>query len=232
MACGGNGRLLAVVTAAAAIAALTLTALVAVSGAPLPGDVRWARFIQAQSSFATIANLVNFIGDWNWLLFAVFVLTLAATARPWRRGLPSAPYREALGGLVTVIALRFFDQLLKFLLQSPRPSGVDGIRLDGAFGSYGFPSGHVYGDVVFLGAMAVYALFKLPPLLRLATRLLLIAFIILAGPARVYVGAPRPSDVMGGYLWGVAVLGLGILIGQWAPSANFGCRDRHHELAP
>lgn len=33
-------RLLAVVTAAAAIAALTLTALVAVSGAPLPGDVR------------------------------------------------------------------------------------------------------------------------------------------------------------------------------------------------
>lgn len=73
--------------------------------------------------------------------------------------------------------------------------------------SPGFPSGHAFGAVLFFGLV-----WWLAPMLarsRLAcraVRALALRLILATGYSRVLVGAHWPSDVIGGYLWGLLVL--------------------------
>ena len=74
-----------------------------------------------------------------------------------------------------------------------------------------FPSGHVFGSTVFfgfIGFMAVYYGLKTKILIPLL--MLLVALIVLVGPARIHVQAHWPSDVAAGYL--LAALWLLVII--------------------
>jgi len=210
-------RQLFAVAGVLALAALALTVWVEVQGVPLPGDVRVAREIQARESFESVARAVNFAGSWSWLPFlaaGAIVLFHGQFRRfRWQTG---PAHRVALYAFIAALGLRFVDQLLKVLLGSPRPDGAFGIRVDHIRDSYGFPSGHVYGDVIFLGTMAVFAGAYLPQRMVTPARVALLVVILLSGPARVYVGAHWPSDTAGGYLWGAAALCLAVGYGKWA----------------
>ncbi len=200
-----------------AIAALGLTAWVELQGVPLPGDLRLAREIQARDSFEGVARAVNLAGSWNWVPFvmagAVVLFHGQLRRFQWHGG---HTHREALYGFIAASGLRFADQLLKVLVESPRPDATFGIRVDRIRDSYGFPSGHVYSDVLLLGVMVAFAGAYLPRPLVPAARVALLAVILLAGPARVFAGAHWPSDTAGGYLWGAAALCLAVGYGKWA----------------
>lgn len=75
---------------------------------------------------------------------------------------------------------------------------------------YSFPSGHAIFYSVFFGLMGFYALVM--PKLKTAERaiLLIISFplILLIGSSRVYLGVHWPTDVIAGYLLGLALLEL------------------------
>jgi len=194
------------------LVAMALTLWVGGSGAPLPGDVWLARRVQEAPGMGDLARGVNAAGDWPWQ-FAV--VTVSATAI-WFHRERRRRRKEALLALAAALALLLWDQLLKAIVRSPRPAADFGIRVDYLRDSYGFPSGHVYSDVVVYGTIAVLAASFLPKWWAMALRAAVLALLVLAGPARVYVGAHWPSDVIGGYLWGAAALLMAVAFGRWA----------------
>lgn len=202
---------------ALALAAVALTAWVAAEGTPLPGDVRLTREIQSRENFAEVADLVNFAGSWNWVPFLAAGALLLFHGQLRRfRWTAGHEHREALYAFIAAVGLRFADQLLKALVEAPRPQEAFGVRVDRIRESFGFPSGHVYSDVLFLGVMVVFASAYLPRRAVRPVQAVLLAVILLAGPARVYAGAHWPSDTAGGYLWGASALCLALGYGRWA----------------
>ncbi len=185
--------------AALGAATVALSLVVALAGAPLPGDRGVATAIQGWPGFSLTAEAVNTIGDWQWAILGVAFL--ACLLAPRVRALAGAR-STATTALALAAPLLLLDSALKLLIRSPRPGPTDGLRIDSARESYGFPSGHVYGDVVVLGLLFIYCPMVLPRALVMPARVVLVALLVLAGPSRVYVGAHWPSDTIGGYLWG------------------------------
>lgn len=205
--------------------ALALSIWVAYVDAPVAGDLRVTREIQGQRAFSDTAHFVNWLGDWHWVPFlAVGIIILWKAGYRGFRGRGPRAYQEALYAFIAIGVLRLVNRVLKELIDSPRPLEELGIRVDRLRDTTGFPSGHVYGDVLFFGALAAFAPLWVPERFVVPARIVLVAVILLAGPARVYVGAHWPSDALGGYLWGVAALALGLGYGRWAAHHGTGHR--------
>lgn len=209
-------RRTALLFALLAVAALALTVYATAEAAPLPSDAWVTRHVQAMGWFSAPAGAVNLIGDRVALPFTVVVLVVVFGSRmPWRAVASAAERRGAIAGLLLLVPLTVVDNVLKRLVGSPRPQEADGVRVDYFRDSYGFPSGHVFHDVLLLGAMAMLAPLWLPRRWVWPARALLTLIIVLSGPARVFVGAHWPSDTIGGYLWGGAALLGGLALGNW-----------------
>jgi undecaprenyl-diphosphatase len=133
----------------------------------------------------------------------------------WRRSGGTKLVELAVAVLVAV-PLRLGSDFLKGVVESPRPTASAGLTVEHRIPSYGFPSGHVYGDVLVLGLACVFAPLWLPRRVVPVGRGALLLIIVCAGAARVYVGAHWPSDTLGGYLWGATALGLAVGAGQIA----------------
>ena len=205
------------------LAALALSAVAGIEKAPLPGDLRMARYTQGSTVLEAIAPAVNALGDWRWaplLATAVFaLLTATATGRRTLAGVACA-----LIPFVVMAVLWLGSSGLKEAVRSPRPNGADGLYVDYVRSDYGFPSGHVYGDVLTYGYIAIAVAALLPRWAAAPVQGLCAAIIVLAGGARVSVGAHWPSDVLGGYLWGAVALSLVIATGDLL--ARYGTGDQ------
>ena len=96
------------------------------------------------------------------------------------------------GGLAIII-----DQLLKFLIQSPRPflAFTNVLPLFPETG-YAFPSGHA----AFFSSLA-FALF----FINRKTGFIFMFFALLIGLARIIAGVHFPIDILGGFLLGFGV---------------------------
>ena len=188
------------------LAAIPLTVYVAVVKAPIPGDVELARATQTVGGLELLAEAVNWAGDLRWIPAAAFYGVWLARSEPGTR-------RGVVWSGVALLVLQGGSQVLKIVVDSPRPSPEYGIAVDRARASGGFPSGHVYGDVLTYGALIVFApavAGRWSPPIQAASA----AVILLAGWARVYVGAHWPSDVIGGYLWGAVALAAVVAVSR------------------
>ena len=76
--------------------------------------------------------------------------------------------------------------------------------------SFSFPSGHAFGSIVAYGMLATLILtFSKPPRSRRRLVQTVAASIVLAiGVSRIYLGVHYPSDVIGGYMAGIAWLAI------------------------
>jgi undecaprenyl-diphosphatase len=202
-------------TLIAALAAMALTLLVAWHGSPLPGDSRITRDVQDIDPLRRNEGWLNALGTLPVEVSIVLLAVIALAAGPGL-GLEGTERRRtaAIWTLVAALALRLLGDPLKQIALSPRPSAEDGVRILHHFSGYGFPSGHVYGDVVIYGALAAVASTVSGRAAGAAIRVLCVAVIVLSGPARVVVGAHWPSDCLGGYLSGATALGLALLAGS------------------
>jgi undecaprenyl-diphosphatase len=119
----------------------------------------------------------------------------------WWRG----ARREAITLAVLFIVLPAAQAGLKFMVDRPRP---DDALVRAEISSPSFPAGHVMGPVVVYGSLLVLGVVSV----RWGCwwRLIAVAWpaVVLAttGIVNVYLGVHRPTDVLGGYLWGLVLL--------------------------
>lgn len=164
-----------------------------------PGDLAIARRIQDFNDFhfGPAAAFANGAGG---TLFGILITLAFAGAfiflkRPW----------ESLLVLFTFVP-RALRQVLVQAIARPRPS-VTVLQVRDHVPGYSFPSGHATMAFVIYGTLFVLAGVLVPNKgLRLLFRTSCVAMIVLTGLARVYVGVHWPSDVVGGFAFGLLAM--------------------------
>lgn len=104
---------------------------------------------------------------------------------------------------INLVIVTILNQLLKFVLQRPRP---DDYRLIDESG-YSFPSGHSMVSVALYGII-VYTIYKnvKNKYVKWISIVLLSLLVLLIGFSRIYVGVHYFTDVVGGFTLGLVVL--------------------------
>ncbi len=182
------------------VVALPLSAVAAGSGV-LSADLSIARRIQSLGHpvVDALVRVGELLGSTLFLLgLAGMVLLFSAARQHW-----------ADAALVLAAAVsQFLGLLLKAVADSPRPT-PDLIRVTAASDGAGFPSRTTMAALLAYGTM-LYLATRPGNTSRPAVHWPMVAVFVLAillvGYERIAVGAHWPSDVLGGYLFGGAVL--------------------------
>lgn len=118
----------------------------------------------------------------------------------WWRGV----HREAILLAVLLILLAPAQAGLKFVADRPRPD-EELIRV--GFSSPSFPAGHVMGPTVVYGFLLYVSLLReRRGWWRAAAVAWSVIVLATTGVVNVYLGVHWPTDVLGGYLWGLVLL--------------------------
>jgi undecaprenyl-diphosphatase len=178
--------------------AIALSALAAANDT-LPGDRGVASWLQDLAfPGETLADAVRSITPTQIVLAAGGALALLLWLRGYRR--------EALAFAVGLIILPLLQTGIKEVVERPRPA-ADLVEIRASFSSPSFPSGHVMSSTYLYGFLIYLAgLLPLPWPARASLAAGSAAVLALSGPANVWLGVHWPSDVLGGYAWGAALL--------------------------
>ena len=123
-------------------------------------------------------------------------------------------YRWEAGVLaVGLVALPLLQAGLKEIIDRPRPMEPL-VTLRAGFSSESFPAGHVMSPTLLYGFLLYLAVTTpLPRVARWVAGVCSVAVIAVAGPPNVWLGVHWPSDVLGGWAWGLVLAGaLAIVI--------------------
>lgn len=114
--------------------------------------------------------------------------------------------------IATVVAVGTMGigAIVKVALQRDRPLTEYASHM--LFRSFSFPSGHTLGSTIAFGLLAYLLWQYLPAPFGLLCAVVLIGLIIAVGLSRIYLGAHFPSDVLAGWLLGLAGLALIIFV--------------------
>lgn len=117
--------------------------------------------------------------------------------------------RLALAGAMIWLTLGL-GSLLKVLFARVRPE-TDYVA-NMLVQTFSFPSGHASGATIAYGLLAYLAWNLLPQPWSYVAVAAAVALIVLVGISRIYLGAHFPSDVVAGWLLGIAVLLIVIFV--------------------
>jgi len=118
-------------------------------------------------------------------------------------------YRLALIVAVALIGASLFTEVVKQIVERPRPPGQPVVFAPG----YSFPSGHTLNGTVTYGLVAFVAWrSSLPRGARIAIVAALVALIAAVGLSRIALGVHYPSDVLAGWLAGTAIVTAAIVV--------------------
>jgi membrane-associated phospholipid phosphatase len=176
----------------------------------LPGDRDVAHAVQRLDGqlFEWLAMVGNAVGSTVGGLVAISVLILVAALL--RAG-------KDLFFLITLLALRLLATQLKPIFESPRPTS-DLVEIHGSFDGSGFPSGHALtGMTMALGLSIIVWRWARHRTVAMALTIALMLLALLIGLARIWSGAHWPSDVVGGYAFGVMIVAVAVLVRDRQP---------------
>ena len=178
-----------------AIAFFVVAALVARRGS-LPFDETFAAFVQGLQIPIGFWEACSRAGGGTLVVVGVaFVLVALLARRP----------RLALIVALTLIASTLFTDIVKDYVARPRPPGAILVPTSG----FSFPSGHALNSTATYGLLAVVIWrSSLPHALRLAAAVVGVTLPILVGLSRIALDVHYPTDVLGGWLAGVAFVAL------------------------
>jgi len=105
--------------------------------------------------------------------------------------------------IINLLVVTLLNQLIKNILQRPRPIEYRLIEESG----YSFPSGHSMISMAFYGFL-IYLIYKnvQNKYIKWTSIILLSMLIILIGTSRIYLGVHYTSDVLAGFLIAIAYL--------------------------
>ncbi|HEX3622001.1 MAG TPA: phosphatase PAP2 family protein [Acidimicrobiales bacterium] len=152
-------------------------------------------WVRGSPGLVTAFKVLTFFGTPLWF----YVIVTLAAALVWRRGRG----RLALFLVVTTLGGGLLDTVVKIAVNRPRPSLVDPVAT--AHGK-SFPSGHAMSSTIGYGALLLVFLPVIAPRVRpwvIAGFAVLVAAI---GFSRLALGVHYVTDVLGGYVLGLAWL--------------------------
>ncbi|MGP3684176.1 phosphatase PAP2 family protein [Streptomyces sp. IBSNAI002] len=202
-----------------ALLAAVLTALVVAGWTPLLSfDGRVVRDLHRHAvGHPGVTLTVRIFSDWVWDPWAMRALAAAACVVLWLRGRRGRALRLAVAVLVATAV----QQGLKALVGRERPQWPDPVdRAD--FAAY--PSGHAMTATVVCGLL-LWLLPRGTPRWAVVTAWAAAVVSVLGvGFTRIYLGVHWPSDVVGGWLLGVALVAL--VIAAPGPGRECACPGR------
>jgi membrane-associated phospholipid phosphatase len=134
--------------------------------------------------------------------------------------LGSGRIRLALTVAAILIGASLFTDHVKDVVERPRPPGEPLVAAAG----YSFPSGHALNSTVTYGLLALVAVrSRLPLALRRLAVAVGVIVPVIVGLSRVALGVHYPSDVIAGWLAGLAFVALGAVLITWS-----GALERDH----
>jgi membrane-associated phospholipid phosphatase len=174
----------------------------------LPVDIAITQEFQENQApwLKTSMIAVSYLGNAQFVFAGLILLTAAAF---WMLRLRlEALFIVALSAVSSVLNIG-----IKLLVDRPRPTA----RLVDIFqhaSGLSFPSGHVMSYVAFWGLLFSLGiiLFKRDRWWHYVLLIIPALFVVLVGPSRIYLGDHWASDVLGGYLFGGLLLGIGLWI--------------------
>jgi membrane-associated phospholipid phosphatase len=181
------------------VIALALTSIAA-AGHLAPGDRAISDGVQSLPGEGPeeISDVLAF-----WLVEAL--VWLAAMTVAWRqRNVPLL-----VTGVLVVLALTA-NPIIKDVVDRARPTALD-VTIRETDAHEGFPSGHVQAATLMYG-FAWYSL-HLADIRPRAASVIVAAVVLVIGFDRIYNGAHWPSDVLGGFAYGVLLLGVCVIAG-------------------
>jgi undecaprenyl-diphosphatase len=172
-----------------------------------------------------VVNVLTAITNLGGRTILLWLVTVSAATMLIRR-----QYKLTAYLVVTGLGALILDPAIKFLVGRLRP--VVPMPIEHAPGN-SFPSGHTLDATVFYGVVLLVFLPIIPPRLRKLAIGLVIALLAAIGFSRVALGVHFPSDVVGGWLLGVAWLGITAhAFGRWRAETGQPPRRLREGLAP
>jgi undecaprenyl-diphosphatase len=178
--------------------------------------------VAGQHAMVTVLTAITGLGGRSILFWLV---TVSAVTMLVRR-----QYQLTVYLVVTGLGALALDPAIKLLVGRLRPMVPTPVAV--APGN-SFPSGHALDATVFYGVMLLVFLPIIPRRLRRLVIGLVIALVLMIGVSRVALGVHYPSDVAGGWLLGVAWLGITThAFGHWRAETGQPTRRLSEGLAP
>lgn len=159
------------------------------------GDVFGYNFIAKyliHNSLTPIVKGITFFGGVVWLLILTIILVIFIKNRKIKILICS-----------NLVIITLLNQVLKFILERPRPTEYRIINETG----YSFPSGHSMISMAFYGFL-IYLIYKYikNKYLKVFSICGMSLLIVMIGISRVYLGVHYTSDVIGGFLISISYL--------------------------
>ncbi|MGI8755163.1 MAG: phosphatase PAP2 family protein [Acidimicrobiales bacterium] len=152
-------------------------------------------WVNGRPGVVSVLDVISFFGKpptlTTWVVLAALVL--------WWRG----RHRVAVFVVVTSLGGGIVDTLVKATVNRPRP--VVDHPVASALGK-SFPSGHAMSSTVTYGALLVALSPLMSPRTRRAATAFTVVLVLAVGTSRLFLGVHFVSDVLGGYLLGLAWL--------------------------
>ncbi len=156
----------------------------------------------------TLTRFMLLVSDMHSLI-GIGMLSLLLAVYFYYRG----EYAWLLGLLLAVPGGMIFITVLKMMFRRPRPYFENPLVI---LQTWSFPSGHTAGSTLFYGVLAAWLVTRSGAIsIRATWTIAALAMVGLVASSRMYLGAHYPSDVVGGFLAGVAWLALCTLATQW-----------------
>ncbi|KMT59576.1 phosphatase PAP2 family protein [Listeria newyorkensis] len=159
-------------------------------------DLNWISRIQTNisaSKTSLIENLTFFGSAELAIILTVIVVVVLFILRKFVVGL-------WFGGTVLVCAV-LMNTVLKHIFERPRPNFDRLISETG----FSFPSGHATGTTIFYGLAAMFLIFTVRQMwAKIVIGVVALGWIFFIMYSRVYLGVHYPTDVFGGFLFGIA----------------------------
>jgi undecaprenyl-diphosphatase len=173
----------------------------------------------------TVVTVLTTITNLGGRTILLWLVTVSAATMLIRRQYPLTVYL-----VVTGLGALILDPAIKILVGRLRP--VVPMPVEHAPGN-SFPSGHTLDSTVFYGVILLVFLPIIPARLRKLAIGLVLALLAMIGFSRVALGVHYPSDVIGGWLLGVAWLGITAhAFGHWRAETGQPPRRLREGLAP
>lgn len=190
------------------IGVLSLAAFFILAGAVLSGAAQQLNLLVYQRVALFISPaltkgmiLISNLGQW-FVYLPISLLFLIIPRSRVKIGLPVS---------IAISASALLNTCIKQLFALARPEINRLVSESG----YGFPSGHAMNGTVFIGLCAYLFIrysYKRP--LKITVFLFSFFFMLLMGLSRIYLGVHYFTDILGGYLAGIALLATAIFFLQ------------------